>query len=75
MSTLDLVPELADRLEALVPAEVSPGDWDDVLARVAPARAITQVAEAFTLKLVIALALLLLPRRSRDGNLRPLSRR
>ena len=33
MSTFDLLPELADRLDALVPAEVSAGDWDDVLRR------------------------------------------
>ena len=60
MSTFDLVPELADRLEALVPAEVSTGDWDDVLARVRPYAPARRSRRLFTLKLVIALALLLL---------------
>jgi WD40-like Beta Propeller Repeat len=60
MSTFDLEPELADRLEALVPAEVPPGDWDDVLARVRPHARSRRSRRRFTLKLVIALAALLL---------------
>jgi hypothetical protein len=60
MSTFDLLPELADRLEALVPAEVSAGDWDDVLVRVRPHPRSRGSRRRFTLKLVIALAALLL---------------
>jgi dipeptidyl aminopeptidase/acylaminoacyl peptidase len=60
MSTLDRVPELADRLERLVPAEVAAGDWDDVLARVRPHASSRRSRRRFTLKLVIALAVLLL---------------
>lgn len=60
MSTFDLVPELAERLEALFPAEVSTGDWDDVLARVRPHARARRLRRLFTLKLVVALAVLLL---------------
>ncbi len=38
MSSFDLMPELAARLERLLPSEPGPGDWGDVLRRAAPAR-------------------------------------
>ena len=36
MSTNDLVPELAARLDRLVPSELTLGDWDDVARRLRP---------------------------------------
>jgi Tol biopolymer transport system component len=60
MSTFERMPGLADRLEALVPAEAWPGDWDDVLARVRPQTPSRNRRSFFAVKVVIALALLLL---------------
>jgi dipeptidyl aminopeptidase/acylaminoacyl peptidase len=56
MSTFDLVPELAARLDSLVPAEGLIGDWDDVLQRLERKRERRNV----TFRLAIAVALFLL---------------
>ena len=53
MSSLDLSSGLATRLDALVPVELTAGDWGDVTRRVRPRR------RARALKVAIAFALLL----------------
>jgi dipeptidyl aminopeptidase/acylaminoacyl peptidase len=58
MTTFDLYPELAERLDGIVPAEAPTGDWDDVLQRVRPSRFLRR--RILGVKLAIALAVFLL---------------
>ena len=54
MSPFDLRPDLASRLDRMVPAESAVGDWGDVLRRVRPRRRL------LTFKVAVALAVFLL---------------
>ena len=56
MSSFDLRPDLAARLDALVPAEALAGDWADVVRRTRPRRR----PAPRSLKVALALCLLLL---------------
>jgi hypothetical protein len=57
---LDLLPELATQLDRLVPAGVSPGDWDDVLRRSRPAAKLRRHRRLLGVKLALAVALFVL---------------
>jgi dipeptidyl aminopeptidase/acylaminoacyl peptidase len=60
MNTFDLLPDLAARLERLLPPEAGPGDWSDVLRRVAPVRRFSRTRPAQRLAVLVVALLLLL---------------
>jgi dipeptidyl aminopeptidase/acylaminoacyl peptidase len=56
MSGFELSAELAARLEALVPPELTRGDWADVASRVRPRRRLVPLRAALALTLLVVLA-------------------
>lgn len=60
MSTFDLLPELAARLERLVPPEGGSGDWGDVVRRVGLVRSFSRTRPVGRLALLAGVLLLLL---------------
>ena len=60
MSTFDLVPDLAERLDRLVPPEPGVGDWSDVLRRAARVRRFRRTRPAGRAALLVGALLLVL---------------